>query len=67
MFSSGAQNGPWRQVVGVVGDVRQRGIASVAAPEAYEVIQLRSRLYLALHTPLPPARLTPAVRSRWRN
>ncbi len=64
MFAGGGgdQSGPWRQVVGVVGDVRQWGLTEKAQPEAYDPLNAPSRVFLALHTSLPPASLTPAVR-----
>ena len=64
MFAGGGgdQNGPWRQVVGVVGDVRQWGLTQKAQPEAYDPLYAPSRVFLALHTSLAPASLTPAVR-----
>ena len=36
MFSQGGDHGPWRQVIGVVNDVRQWGLAQKPVPEAYE-------------------------------
>jgi putative ABC transport system permease protein len=63
MFSSGSQNGPWRQVIGVVSDVRQWGITHVPVPEAYEVIRSDSRVYLVLRTSMRPASLTAPVRA----
>jgi putative ABC transport system permease protein len=63
MFSSGSQNGPWRQVIGVVSDVRQWGITHVPVPEAYEVIRSRSRVFLVLRTSMRPSSLTAPVRA----
>jgi len=63
MFSSGNQNGPWRQVIGVVSDVRQWGITHVPVPEAYEAIRSNSRVFLVLHTSLRPSSLTAPVRA----
>jgi hypothetical protein len=63
MFSTSNQNGPWRQVIGVVSDVRQRGITNVPAPEAYDVIKSRSRIYLVLRTSMRPTSLTGPVRA----
>lgn len=62
MFSSGSQNGPWRQVIGVVSDVRQWGITHVPVPEAYEIITDPSRLYLVLRTSRSPTSLTAPMR-----
>ena len=64
MFAGGGgdQSGPWRQVIGVVGDVRQWGLTEKAQPEAYDSLNAPSRVFLVLQTSLPPATLTPAVR-----
>jgi putative ABC transport system permease protein len=62
MFSNN-QNGPWRQVIGVVSDVRQRGITNIPAPEAYDVIKSPSRVFLVLRTSMLPASLTAPVRA----
>jgi predicted permease len=62
MFASG-QNGPWKQVIGVVSDVRQRGITNVPSPEAYDVMRGRSWMYLVLRTSMRPSSLTGAVRA----
>ncbi|MGA2182369.1 MAG: ABC transporter permease [Bryobacteraceae bacterium] len=61
-FSWGARNGPWNQVIGVVNDVRQWGLTLKPVPEAYSAFDGDSRVFLVLHTSLPPATLTPQVR-----
>jgi len=61
MFSNDG-NGPFRQVIGIVSDVRQRGLAIMPVPEAYDVFDGGSGLILVLHTSLPPSTLTPLVR-----
>jgi predicted permease len=63
MFSQGSDNGPWRQVIGVVSDSRQWGLTSKPRPEAFDPFVSSSRLFLVLHTSLPPAGLTPQVRN----
>ena len=63
MFSNGNETGPWRQVVGVVSDVRQWGIAQAPRPEAYDTMTSRSRLYLVLRTSMAPTSLTAPVRA----
>ena len=63
MFSPGADNGPWHEVIGVVKDVKEWGLTHKAVPEAYDAFDGDSRLYLVLHTSLPPSSLTPEVRS----
>jgi putative ABC transport system permease protein len=62
MFSPGADNGPWGEIIGVVKDVKEWGLTHKAVPEAYNAFDGSSRLYLVLHTSLPPSNLTPEVR-----
>jgi len=62
MFSPGADNGPWGEIIGVVKDVKEWGLTHKAVPEAYNAFDGSSRLYLVLHTSLPPSDLTPEVR-----
>jgi putative ABC transport system permease protein len=64
MFAGGGggRNGPWREVIGVVGDVRQWGLTQKPQPEAYDALYNPRRVFLALHTALPPASLTTPVR-----
>jgi hypothetical protein len=59
---NGGKNGPWREVIGVVGDVRQWGLTQKPQPEAHDALYAPRRLFLALHTSVPPLSLTPAVR-----
>jgi putative ABC transport system permease protein len=62
MFSQGSDNGPWKQVIGVVSDVRDTGLARKAVPEAYDPFDGGSRQFLILHTPLAPSSMTAEVR-----
>ncbi|MBS1856916.1 MAG: ABC transporter permease [Acidobacteria bacterium] len=64
MFSGGGggPNGPWRQVVGVVGDVRQWGLTQKPQPEAYDSLYAPNRVFVAMYTSVPPASVTSAVR-----
>ncbi|MBZ5586272.1 MAG: ABC transporter permease, partial [Acidobacteriia bacterium] len=62
MFSPGSNNGPWRQVIGVVADVRQRGLTQKPQPEAYDPLYGSPSLFLVLHTSVAPSSLTSAVR-----
>jgi putative ABC transport system permease protein len=64
MFAGGGgdENGPWRQVIGVVGDVRQRGLTEKPQPEAYDSLYAPRRVFLTLHTGVPPSSLSPPVR-----
>ena len=60
-FSQG-DGGPWRQVVGVVSDVRQWGITQAAVPETYSAFDGSGRMFLVLHSGLSRGALTAAVR-----
>ncbi len=62
MFSPGSDTGPWKQVIGVVSDVRQWGLTERPRPEAFDPFDGDTQLFLVLHTSLPPASLTPQVR-----
>jgi putative ABC transport system permease protein len=63
MFSQGSDNGPWRQVIGVVNDVRQWSLTQKPIPEAYQAFDGRSRQFLVLHTSLPASSVTAEVRA----
>ena len=65
MFTGGGgdENGPWKEVVGVVGDVRQWGLTQKPQPEAYDSMTGNGFFYLTLHTSVPPDSVTPGVRS----
>jgi putative ABC transport system permease protein len=62
MFSQGSDNGPWKQVVGVVSDVRQWSLTQKTVPEAYDPFDGGSRQFLVLHTSAPPSSVTAQVR-----
>jgi|HubBroStandDraft_1064217.scaffolds.fasta_scaffold01858_9 putative ABC transport system permease protein len=62
MFSQGSDHGPWKQVIGVVSDVRQWGLAHKPVPEAYDPFTGHARLFVVLHTSRQPLSLTPEVR-----
>ena len=62
MFSQGNDNGPWKQVIGVVNDVRQWGLTQKPLPEAYDAFSGGSRQFLILHTSLPVSGVTAQVR-----
>jgi putative ABC transport system permease protein len=65
MFAGGggSPSGPWRQVIGVVGDVRQRGLTQVPQPEAHDPLYGSSLVFLVLHTSVPASSVTSGVRS----
>ncbi len=59
------QNGsPWREIVGVVGDVRQSGVDQAAPAQAYDVFAQKpfSIIYVIIRTDGDPAALATAVR-----
>ncbi|MBZ5618242.1 MAG: ABC transporter permease [Acidobacteriia bacterium] len=62
MFSQGSDSGPWKQVIGVVNDVRQWGLTQKTVPEAYDPFDGSSRQFLVLHTSLPASSVTAEVR-----
>ena len=62
MFSFGDQNGPWAQVIGVVGDVKEWGLTHEPVPEEYSILTSDSRVFVVVHTTLTPAAMTTAVR-----
>jgi putative ABC transport system permease protein len=62
MFSQGSDHGPWKQVVGVVGDVREWSLTQKTVPEAYDAFTGRSRQFLVVHTTLLPSAVTPQPR-----
>jgi predicted permease len=66
MFSQGSPDGPWRQVIGVVSDVRQWGLTHKPVPGAHDVFTSSSRFFLVLHATVPPSSLTAEVRRRLR-
>jgi putative ABC transport system permease protein len=62
MFSYGAKDGPWLQVIGVVGDVKQGEISHRTAPEAYMAFDGSLGLSLVVHTSSPSLNPTPEIR-----
>ncbi|HEY6253287.1 MAG TPA: ABC transporter permease [Candidatus Angelobacter sp.] len=50
MYAPGSDTGPWRQVIGVVADVKQWGLAQAAQPEGYTAFDGDTGLFLVLHT-----------------
>jgi putative ABC transport system permease protein len=61
MFSYSEKNGPWRQVVGVVGNVKQY-LTEPAAPEAYEIYDGLPWTVIVAHTPSATYGVAPEVR-----
>jgi putative ABC transport system permease protein len=61
MFSYSEKNGPWRQVVGVVGDVKQWSLTHAPVPEAYSALAGEPWLIIVLHTS-SRVQATPEVR-----
>ena len=62
LYTSGDETGPWREVVGVVGDVRQLGLALPPSPEHYDVWDGSPQFTLVIHTSVEPAGITGSIR-----
>jgi putative ABC transport system permease protein len=60
MFSYSDKNGPWRQVVGVVGDVKQY-LTHAPVPESYDVADGEPWTIIVVHAP-PSFNVAPEVR-----
>lgn len=62
----GTAGGPWTTIVGVIGDVRHRGLEAPPAPEAYIYYRQNPPVnpFLVLRTMADPAGLAAAVRSQ---
>ena len=62
----------WREIVGIVGDVKQYGLAEETTPQIYEALQqvpfstLKSFVSLVVRTPGDPLGAVPAVRRALR-
>jgi predicted permease len=65
-FSYYGSNGPWMEVVGVVGDTRQWGLYVPPRPEGYQPFDgsTLGGTILVLHTALPPQSLVAEVRQQ---
>jgi predicted permease len=61
-YAHGDDHGPWHEVIGVVGDVKQWGLVHAPVPEGYDALDGNPRLFIALHTDVKPSSLTNAVR-----
>ena len=62
MFTRGNKDGPWYQVVGVTGDVKQWSITHAPVPEAYEAFDGSRYLYVVVHVSTASLDVTPEVR-----
>ena len=62
MFARGNKDGPWYQVIGVTGDVKQHGITNRPYPEAYTAFDGSQYLYVVVHTSTPSLDVTSEVR-----
>lgn len=61
-FAHGSDHGPWHQVIGVVGDVKQWGLVHAPVPEGYDAFDGSQRLFIVLHTNVTPGSITNSVR-----
>jgi putative ABC transport system permease protein len=62
MFTRGDKDGPWYQVIGVTGDVKQWSITHAPVPEAYDAFDGSQYLDLVVHTSTPSIDVTSEVR-----
>ena len=62
MYAQGSANGPWRQVVGVVADVKQWGLTQPAQPEGYNIADGGQRQIYVIHGSLPKETLASEMR-----
>jgi putative ABC transport system permease protein len=62
IYTTGNETGTWKQVVGVVGDVRQLGLAVPPSPESYDVWDGQPQFNLLIHTSVDPSSIAGAVR-----
>ena len=62
MFSYGDKDGPWLQVVGVTGNVKQWSITHDSVPEAYTPFDGSQYLHLVVHASSPGVEITAGVR-----
>jgi putative ABC transport system permease protein len=62
MFSFSEKNGPWRQVIGVVGDVKQWSLTHAPLPEAYDIFDGEPWLIIVAHSPSSALNVTAEIR-----
>ncbi|HWC19180.1 MAG TPA: FtsX-like permease family protein, partial [Terriglobales bacterium] len=62
IFARGSKDGPWYQVIGVTGDVKQHSITNPTYPEAYDAFDGSQYLYVVVHTSTPSLDVTSEVR-----
>jgi predicted permease len=61
-YAHGSDHGPWHQVIGVVGDVKEWGLVHAAVPEGYDAFDGSQRLFIVLRTNVKPSSITNSVR-----
>ncbi len=62
MFGNQGGNGPWRQVIGVVNDVRDRGLLRPTSPESYDLFTGDNWGFLVAHTSMEASSLSAPMR-----
>ncbi|MGH9541734.1 MAG: ABC transporter permease [Terriglobales bacterium] len=62
-YTQGEPKGPWAQVVGIVGDVREWSLTQPVLPEAYSPYTGGTWMAVVLHSTLPPLAFAPGLRA----
>ena len=68
LYTSPQTVGPWLQIVGIVGDVKHRGLAAEIDPEMYlpHMQTFSAAMFVAVRTVADPASMAAAVRAQVR-
>jgi putative ABC transport system permease protein len=61
-YAHGSDHGPWHEVIGVVGDVKQWGLVHAPVPEGYDALDGSTRLFVVLHTSVEGGAVADEVR-----
>ncbi len=62
LFAHGNETGPWNEVIGVVGDVKQWSLTEASRPEAYGILDGSSRQIFVIHSSVSKEALAASMR-----